>query len=97
MKTEDTPVYAAALVLHPARRTQYIRKNWKKEWQRPGINSVKKLQESSYLNAPVNCSTSLSQEENDQAQPVNKLGQLLQSLEVILKQSREDEYTQFTM
>ena len=43
MKTEDTPVYAAALVLHPARRTQYIRKNWKKEWQRPGINSVKKL------------------------------------------------------
>jgi len=59
-KTEDTPVYAAALVLHPARRTQYIQKNWKKEWQRPSINSIKKLWESSYLNAPVNCSTSLS-------------------------------------
>ncbi len=93
MKTENTPVYATVLVLHPARRTQYIWKNWKKEWQRPSINSIKKLWESSYLNTPVNYLISLSQEENNQAQPVNKLGQLLQSLEVILKQSREDKYT----
>jgi len=35
----------------------------------------------------------IREEEHDPAQPVNKLGQLLQSLKVVIKQSGEDEYT----
>src|SRR5204862_216151 len=88
-KTDDTSVYAAALILHPSRRTQYIRKNWKKEWQKPGLASVKKLWETSYLNAPIMnpilSSHYIGEEEHDPARPVNKLGQLLQSLEVVIK------------
>ena len=85
-KTDDTSVYTAALILHPSWRTQYIWKNWKKEWQKPGLLSVKKLWETSYLNAPITpiilSSHYIGEEEHDSARPVNKLGQLLQSLKV---------------
>ncbi len=42
-KTEGVSVYAAALILHPSRRLAYIKKNWKKEWQKPALANVKKL------------------------------------------------------
>ena len=45
-KTETVSTYAAALVLHPSRRLTYIKKNWKKEWQKPAMAKVKKLWES---------------------------------------------------
>lgn len=35
----------AALILHPSRRLTYIKKNWKKEWQKPAFAGVKKLWE----------------------------------------------------
>src|SRR5436190_7969084 len=89
------PVYVAALVLHPARKTQYIRKNWKKEWQKPGLASVQKLWETSCLNnSSTPSSLHLSEDEHDTA-PVNKLGQLLQNLEVDTHRPGEDEYAQF--
>jgi len=44
-KTEESPIYAAAIILHPARRLLYIKKNWKKEWHKPAITAVKKLWE----------------------------------------------------
>jgi hypothetical protein len=31
--------------LYPSRRTQYIRHNWKKEWQKPTFQNIKKLWE----------------------------------------------------
>ncbi|EED18402.1 conserved hypothetical protein [Talaromyces stipitatus ATCC 10500] len=42
-KTDDSPLYAAALILHPNRRTRYIHANWRTTWQKPAINKVKKL------------------------------------------------------
>jgi hypothetical protein len=90
------PVYTAALILHPARRTQYIQKNWKKEWQEPGLTRVKELWEDCCLNdSSVLSSLHLREDECDIARPVNKLDQLLQSLEVVTKQPGEDEYAQF--
>jgi len=44
-KSDNSPFYAAAIILHPSRRTQYIRHNWKKEWQRPAFQNVKRLWE----------------------------------------------------
>lgn len=44
--SDNSPFYAAAIVLHPNRRTRYIRHNWRKEWQRPALQAVKKLWES---------------------------------------------------
>lgn len=30
--TDSTPVYAAAMVLHPMNKWDYLEENWKKEW-----------------------------------------------------------------
>jgi hypothetical protein len=43
LKTEDSPYYAAAIILHPSRRTGYLKHNWDKKWVRPAIQAVKKL------------------------------------------------------
>jgi hypothetical protein len=94
-QTDVTSVYAAALILHPAHRTQYTRKNWKREWQ-TALASVKKLWETSYLDASTSGPTESPlhvREEECESESVNKLGQLLQSLKVVEK---EDEYTAFT-
>jgi hypothetical protein len=42
-KTEAVSIYAAALILHPSRRLSHIKKNWKKEWQKPALTGVKRL------------------------------------------------------
>jgi hypothetical protein len=42
-KTEAVPAYATALVLHPSRRLNYIKKNWKKEWQKPALEGIQRL------------------------------------------------------
>ncbi len=42
-KTDDSPLYAAALILHPSRRTKYINTFWKREWRKPALKKVKDL------------------------------------------------------
>ena len=44
-KTDISPLYAAALILHPNRRTKYIKANWKKQWVKPTLKKVKDLWE----------------------------------------------------
>jgi hypothetical protein len=46
--TDETPVYAAALLLDPSRRAAYIRKNWPTSWVEPAIAAAKVLWESSF-------------------------------------------------
>jgi hypothetical protein len=46
--SDDNPVYAAALILHPSRRKAHIQKNWQKSWHKKAFNSVKKLWEDEY-------------------------------------------------
>lgn len=45
-KTDDCPLYAAALILHPNRRIKYIHANWKVKWQKPVLKKAKELWES---------------------------------------------------
>jgi len=45
-KTDDSPLYAAALILHPNRRTKYIEANWRAKWVKPALQRVKRLWES---------------------------------------------------
>jgi len=42
-KTDQSPYYTVALILHPNRRTKYITANWKKTWQEPAFKRVKDL------------------------------------------------------
>jgi hypothetical protein len=39
------PLYAAALIFYPNRRTSYIKANWEKKWIQPTLAKVKKLWE----------------------------------------------------
>lgn len=41
--TEETPIYAAALLLDPSRRTAYIQKNWPVAWVKLAIKSANAL------------------------------------------------------
>ncbi len=45
-KTDLVPVYAAALILHPSNRLEYITRNWRKEWHQLAITGVKEIWES---------------------------------------------------
>ena len=38
-------MYAAALILHPGRRTEYIKTNWLAKWIKPNLKRVEKLWE----------------------------------------------------
>jgi len=40
---DNTPIYTAAVLLHPSRRINYLNKVWKKTWIRPGIERVRHL------------------------------------------------------
>lgn len=41
-KSDDSPLYAAALILHPARLIRYIQANWRKSWQKPALQKGSK-------------------------------------------------------
>jgi hAT family C-terminal dimerisation region len=42
-KTDNSPLYAAALILHPNRRTKYAKIWWKKDYQKAMLPKVKEL------------------------------------------------------
>lgn len=51
--TDDSSIYAAALILHPNRRVRYIQQTWKKAWQSRVLASVKRLWESYRSEIPL--------------------------------------------
>jgi hypothetical protein len=42
-RTDVTPLYTAALILHLACRTKYIKTNWLAKWVKPNLKKVEKL------------------------------------------------------
>jgi hypothetical protein len=47
-KSDDTPVYAAAIILNPMRKWQYIDRFWRQSWRQPAKAMVKRLWEEQY-------------------------------------------------
>ena len=45
---DDTPAYAAAMILHPSYKIQYIQNNWEPAWVTRAITSVRKLWKDEY-------------------------------------------------
>lgn len=56
-RTEESPLYVTALILHPSRRLAYIKKWWEAEWQQPAIDSARKLWQDYRDKHPIPCST----------------------------------------
>ena len=44
-KTDDSTLYATALILNPTYNTQYIKDNWETKWVQPTLKKVEKLWE----------------------------------------------------
>ena len=54
-KSDESPAYAAAVVLNPSRKWQYIDRFWRQSWKQPAKEAVKRLWEEQYK--PTNPTT----------------------------------------
>ena len=90
--SDESPVYAAALILHPSRRKAHILKNWPRSWHKTAFNNVKKLWEDDYKELPSENPPSLLKSE-----PIPDEYELLTwELDVVGANSYIDEYETFT-
>jgi len=93
--TEETPVYAAALLLDPSRRAAYIRKNWPVAWVEPAIESANALWQASFSTIPVTEDQRTSLSRPAAAKPSRKRGSeldlLMKDMEVITSDVRDDD------
>jgi hypothetical protein len=48
-RTDEVPVYAAALLLDPSKRSAYIRKNWITSWIEPAMTRANTIWEKEYM------------------------------------------------
>jgi len=90
--SDDVPVHAAAVLLHPGYRKAYMDKVWKKRWIKPGIERAKRLFETRYRQCVTNPSAPESAEQNGArtAWDIHR-NSLLQSL----TSRSQDEFTAF--
>lgn len=63
--SDDVPVHAAAVLLHPGYRKAYMDKVWNKRWIKPGIERAKKLFETRYQQRRTESSMSDLAERNE--------------------------------
>jgi hypothetical protein len=98
-RTDVTPLYAAALILHPGRRTEYIRTNWPVRWAKPNLKKVEKLWEDYREKALVSSlSTSYNevQREPEEEKELNAFNRIAQDLGKYMRPSSQDEYQDYT-
>ncbi|RKK17146.1 hypothetical protein BFJ67_g17822 [Fusarium oxysporum f. sp. cepae] len=51
--SDQTPVYAAALLLDPSKRRKYIERNWQESWHAPAITAAQQIWLDEYNAAPI--------------------------------------------
>jgi hypothetical protein len=88
-KTDETPVYSAALLLHPSKRLKYLRQNWHVDWHDSAINKARQIW-SQYKDLPVTATL----EEATEIQ-MTAYDKLAQSLDVTEAYNDEDELEKF--
>ncbi|KAM3450574.1 hypothetical protein MY8738_008724 [Beauveria namnaoensis] len=42
-KTDETPIYSTALLLHPSKRLKYLRQNWHADWHEGAIGKARQI------------------------------------------------------
>jgi hypothetical protein len=73
--TDDTPVYAASLLLDPQRRLAYLQQNWPESWHQKAIIGAKQIWEEEYKSRKE---SSESPSQVAPTRPQNQLAKLLQ-------------------
>ena len=90
-------LYAAALILHPSRRTRYIELHWPKKWVKTTLKRVKRLWED-YQEAAVPPTSLIPQSCNrriDEPRGLNTFHQIAQSLKHASRPASQDEYEDY--
>ncbi len=90
-------LYAAALILHPSRRTRYIEVHWPKKWVKSTLEKVRKLWEDYREAAPYSTSsTSLSHDRRlNEQRELNTFAQIAQSMGQVARPTSQDEYEDY--
>ena len=94
-KTDDCPLYAAALILHPSRRAKYIRANWKAKWQKPVLKKVEELWEF-YRERSPSPPISLYERKLSQDQDLDVFDQIARDLGKYAWPANQDEYEDYS-
>ena len=88
-------MYAAALILHPNRRTEYIKANWPAKWVKPILKKVKELWESYRERAPLNPLIPTSYDaakDRLQEKELDVFDQIAQNLKKYTRPASQDEF-----
>ena len=89
-------MYAAALILHPNRRTEYIKANWPKEWVKPILQNVTNLWESYRDQALVpTMSVSYDHSEKKKEKELDVFDQIAQDLGKYTRPASQDEFQDY--
>lgn len=93
-RTDNSPLYAAALILHPDYRTRYIEANWKPKWVKPALKKVRELWEKYRDESPIRLSP-ISPIKPVREQKVGDYHQIVRSLKSFSRPSNQDEYKDY--
>ncbi|KAG7418777.1 hypothetical protein Forpe1208_v003603 [Fusarium oxysporum f. sp. rapae] len=88
-KTDETPVYSAALLLHPSKQLKYLRQNWHEDWHDSAINKARQIW-AQYKDIPI----ASTPEEPPEIQ-MTAYNKLALSLDVTEACGHEDELERF--
>ncbi|KAG9375920.1 RecQ Superfamily II DNA helicase [Pyrenophora tritici-repentis] len=75
--TDQVPVYASAILLNPASRAAYLKKNWPAEWYEPAINAAQNFWVNEFKDALPLASPTASQQ---MAPPLKQRGAVLDQI-----------------
>lgn len=96
--TDNSPLYAAALVLHPNCRTKYIESNWRPKWQKSALAKVRKLWITHYRNrVPPFQAHTASYDKNQKTVdgPLDAFDQIKRDLMSYTRPASQDEYEDY--
>jgi len=95
-RTDEVPVYAAALLLDPSRRIAYIRKNWPSTWIPTAVADANTIWEEDYKSRVSSIIDETAIEAEAQvSRPLNELDRLLQEGSVVADIPAEDDFKTF--
>jgi hypothetical protein len=95
-RTDEVPVYAAALLLDPSRRIAYIRKNWDNTWIPTAVADATTIWEEDYKSRVSSITAEIAVEaEAQRSRPFNELDRLLQEGSVVVDIPAEDDFETF--
>lgn len=90
--TDEAPVYAAALLLDPSKRSAYIKKNWTRSWIAPAIDKAYTLWVEDYKMALIPGSEPVQQ---PQHRDLSGFDRLRRNLAVTTANGDEDDFSVF--